>query len=250
MATYPPLQGEVLEPFLKFLSAQRETSYTVDEQPDVSERQKPEVDYVLRDSRSGSEIAVEVSSVWRSSAAGMEDRNWSQFTERVTGLLDGKLQGTFHVYTELRIPSALQVQPFANELTALITQEDEKLTRLSSSSRGIESSICGMWVFVAKSGRDGSGVSFARKGERSDFEDDSPSFVRRTLARKSPKLKKHKDLGRETWLLLYHTFWTVMAPSVRQQAIRAELSPDHAHIDHIAIIAGNPPEDAWVEVVQ
>lgn len=250
MRTYPPLQRDVLEVLLKFLSAERDTSYDIIDEPDVTERQEPEVDYVLRECRSGRQIAVEVSTVWRSSAAGMEDKNWSQWTERVAELLHGKLPGMFHVYTEMRIPLALQPQNFADEFAALITREDESLAELASSSRGREFSVCGMRVFVAKGGREGSGVSFARRGEKSDFEDDSRSFVKRTLAQRSPKLKKHKELGRETWLVLYHTFWTVISPFDRQQAIRAELRSDHAHVDHIAVIAGNPPDDAWVEVVR
>ncbi len=70
------------------------------------------------------------------------------------------------------------------------------------------------------------------------------------LAKKAGKLKKHKECGRETWLVFYHTIWTVLSPFDRQRLFKANLNPDHDCIDYIGIVAGNLPDDAWLEVIR
>jgi len=235
----------VIETFLKHLNEKRGTSYVVTDRPDASERRETEIDYVATDYHSKSEIAVEVSSIWRSSTAGKEDNDWGRFTQRVQELSSGRVPGRFHVYTDMRIPPGLDVQTFSDELIQLIARDDSKLTLLSRQGRGLTLRLSSMDVFVSKSATEASDVSFGRKGEDS-MARDFPNFVREILSKKSPKLRRHKELGRETWLVVYNTIWPLMSPFECQRIISEQLSPDHDHIDHIGVVAGNPPDDAWL----
>ena len=97
---------------------------------------------MIRSSDFESEIAVEVSSVWRSSDAGREDNSWSLFTERVAERLGGEVPGTFHAVTDLRIPSELDAQVFPDELGRQIVGNDHELAALSE--RGAISHISGL----------------------------------------------------------------------------------------------------------
>lgn len=239
----------MIEAFLKLLNEKRRTSYVITQRPDESERRETEIDYVVTDSRYNSEIAVEVSSIWRSSTAGKEDSDWGRFTQRVQELSSGRVPGRFYVYTDMRIPPGLDVQTFSDELIQLIARDDSKLTRLSKQGRGLNLRLSRMDVFVSKSVIKASDVSFARKGEDS-MTRDLPNFVREILSKKSPKLRGHKERGRETWLVVYNTIWPLKAPFEWQQIISEQLSPEHNHIDHIGVIAGNPPDDAWLTEVR
>lgn len=242
---YPPHQDAVFEAFLKLLNEKRRTSYVITQRPDESERRETEIDYVATDSRFNSEIAVEVSSIWRSSAAGKEDSDWGRFTQRVQELSSGRVPGRFHVYTDMRIPPGLDVQTFSDELIQLIARDDSKLSLLSKQGRGLNLHLSWMDVFVSKSVIKASDVSFGRKGEDS-MTRDFPNFVREILSKKSPKLRRHKERGRETWLVVYNTIWPLMSPFDSQKVVEEQLGPEHAHIDHLCIVAGNPPDDAWL----
>jgi len=70
------------------------------------------------------------------------------------------------------------------------------------------------------------------------------------LDEKAPKLRRYKDEGLETWIVVYNTVWTLCSPVDTQQTVGSLLGPDHAHVDHVGICAGNPPDDAWVIVVR
>lgn len=242
---YPPRQDAVIETFLKLLNEKRGTSYVITDRPDASERRETEIDYVVTDYRYKSEIAVEVSSIWRSSTAGKEDNDWGRFTQRVEELSRGRLPGKFYVYTNLRIPRGLDVQTFSDELVQLIVRNDSSLTPLSNDGRGLTFRLCGMDLFVAKGTTKESEISFARRGEDS-ITLNFPEFVMAILAKKSSKLKRHKELGRETWLVVYNTIWPLISPFECQRIISEQLSPNHDHIDHIGVVAGNPPDDAWL----
>lgn len=153
-----------METFLKWLNAERSATYLIACRPDESERQAPEIDYVLRSSGFQSEIALEISSLWRSSDAGREDNFWSFFTERVAELLRGGLPGTFHAVTDLRITPELDAQAFADELGRQIVRYDDDLAALSESGRFLTFRVCGMEVSVDKGGNKASEVSFGRRG--------------------------------------------------------------------------------------
>ncbi len=78
----------------------------------------------------------------------------------------------------------------------------------------------------------------------------SPSTVKRLVAKKNEKLKRHKQAGRETWLVAYNTFWTAMSPFDVQDAVLAALGPEHDHIDHVGVVSGDPPDDAWLATIR
>ena len=85
MSFYPPSQVEVLEAFREWLDAERRVHHAVVQEPDKTERERPEIHYVLAPDTTGcQQIAAEVSSIWRSARAGKEDWDWDKWTRQVT----------------------------------------------------------------------------------------------------------------------------------------------------------------------
>ena len=249
MKAYPPSQEEVIEAFLKWLNAKHTAEFVIIERPDKTDRVRREIDYILKEQRSGQEIAVEVSSVWRSKDAGGVDRYWAQWTESVRQAAEGKVQGQFAVHTPMRLPDRMDAVQFAAELVRVFQQQGPELDRLSPRGMGIRVRVYGMDAFIAKRRSDGSDVTFGRqlpKGATSEF----PKRVHEMLRTRGGKLKRHKQMGRETWLVAYNTFWVAMSDFEVRSAILAGLGPAHSHIDHVAVVEGDPPDDAWVEVIR
>ena len=244
-----PTQDEVFEAFLMQVNAARRSTYVVADRPDESERGESEIDYVATDAPSGRQLAVEVSSVWRNPEAGRDDRPWRDFVQTVETWLNGRVPGTFHLYADLRIPAGLNPQIFAGDLMTLFVREDATLTRFSESGRALTFRVCGMDVCISKAAPTGSEVALGQRASDADLAAVS-DFVRAILTKRSPKLQHHKARGRETWLLLYNTILPLLSPSILQGLIGAQLSDLHAHIDHVAIMAGNPPHDVRLTVIR
>jgi hypothetical protein len=249
MEKYPPSQAEVIETFLKWLNAERNGEFLIVERPDQTERVRREIDYLLRGGRTGQEIAVEVSSVWRSKDAGSVDQYWLQWTERVRQATKGKVQGHFAVTTPIRVPDRMDAPQFAAEFVRVIREQGSELDRLSPRRMGINVQVCAMDVFIAKHKPEGSDVTFGRRlpeGATEEF----PKRVSEIFRTRGEKLRHHKKMGRETWLVAYNTFWTAMSDFEVRSAILASLGPQNSHIDHVAVVEGDPPDDAWVEVIR
>src|SRR5262249_33208006 len=107
----------------------------------------------------------------------------------------------------------------------------------------------GLRLHVSLASRSGSDLTFGRQlpeAETRDF----PNQVREILAARGPKLRQHKELGRETWLVAYNTFWTATSPYEVEQAFLKCLSPEYAHVDHIGVVSGSPHSDAWVIAIR
>lgn len=246
---YPPTQEAVIETFVKWLNAERKAAFVIVERPDRVDRVRQQIDYVLKDNETGREIAAEVSSLWRSKGAGSVDQYWAQWTVRVREATRGKVRGEFGVITAIRVPDGMDALQFAAEIVKVIQEREAELDGLSPRGMGIHVQVLGMKTFIAKHNTGGSDVSFGRRRPE-DATEDFPSRVTEMLRTRGGKLKQHKQMGRETWLVAYNTFWTAMNQFEVKSAIVAGLGAEHDHVDHIAVIAGNPPDDAWVQVIR
>jgi len=132
MKRYPPAQGEVLDTVIKALNTERGAKYMIAGRPDEVERNRPEVDYILRDDARPPEIAAEVSSTWRSDGAGKEDANWLAWAETVRALVRGKAPAEFRISTPLTIPRDLKADDFA---APLVRYSVESIRPLRDSTR-------------------------------------------------------------------------------------------------------------------
>ncbi len=249
MKTYPPSQEEVVAAFLKAFNGKRGTRYEVVARPDEVERTLPDIDYILRDDAHPPEVAVEVSSTWRSEDAGKEDADWWIWVQGLREDVRGRLPGRFRVSTPMRIPPRLAVEPFADALVEVAHRERERLAQLHLEGKGAYFSVCDVRVFLSYAGGDGSDIGFGRILSDEDGQE-LPEHVKRLVAKKSPKLRPHKEAGRETWLVVYNTFWTAMSPVKVRDIVLAALGPEHCHVDHFGIIAGDPPDDAWLDIIR
>jgi len=249
MERYPPSQGEVVAAFLKDLNRERGTCYEIVGRPDEVERTLPEVDYILRDEAHPPEVAVEASTTWRSEEAGREDAAWSKWTEAVRSHVRGQVKGQFRLSTPMRIPRGFPPEPFAESLVKLLHRETASLARLHREGRWAPFTVCGMRVIVGYAKDEGSDISFARMFSEEDRRE-LPGHVKRLVAKKSGKLRRHKEAGRETWLVVYNTFWPAMSPVEVRKVVLGALGSEHDHIDHIGIVGGNPPDDAWLDIVR
>jgi len=245
MNSYPPSQSDVLQTFIEWLNATRAVNYAVAQMPDRTERNRQEIDYLLREAITGHEVAVEVSSTWRSTDAGREDAEWFRWTERVRTIVRGKITGQFRVSTPLRIPRELPPNKFAEILAESLKQNEAIIQARGKEGKYLKMHVQGIDLHVAHASESGSEITFGRQlpeAETHAF----PDTVRKILAAKAPKLKQHKDAGRETWLIIYNTFWPAVSPYEVEQVFLKWLGPDYEHIDHIGVVSGDPPADSWM----
>ncbi len=220
MREYPPGEDEIIAAFLKDLNHKRRADYAIISKPDAIERNRPAVDYIIADRERSPEVAIEVSRTWRSEEAGKEDAAWWKWIQRVRDLVRGQVPGAFRIATPMTIPAGFPPEPFAADLIVHIE------------------------VFVTYAG-DGSDLSPSRRLSNDEGRK-FPKHFERLLERKSGKLKEQKDTGRETWLVVYNTFWTAMSPHEVREIVLQALGKAHDHIHHVGIVSGDPPDDAWV----
>ena len=120
---YPPSQDDVLETFRRWLNTERHANYQIDDRPDKTYRNRPDIDYILDDPQTTPRIAVEVSSVWRSKKAGKEDDDFDKWFERVRARVRGRVAGTFYVSLPVRVPRRLDSEGFGDDLVNRIQRE-------------------------------------------------------------------------------------------------------------------------------
>jgi hypothetical protein len=245
---WPPAPDNVVGAFIRHLNDERSADYAVAERPDTKERTKPDIDYVLRDRKTGHELAVEVSSIWRSSDAGMEDAYIDKWFARVRAYAVGRVPGVFHVTLPISVPHGMDADAFARTLTDLIVREADALASAARSGKRLRFDVGSMSVWISKSPvLTGSDVQYARSvPEMTEF----PNRVRACLDDKAPKLQKYAKQGIETWIVVYNTMWPVLSPFDVVDITTKQCGPGHAHVTHIGVIGGGPPDDAWVTVVR
>ncbi len=149
----------------------------------------------------------------------------------------------------MRIPPGFPQEPFAEALVELLRRETASLARLHREGKWAPFAVCGMGVTVGYAKDEGSDISFGRTLSEEDGRE-LPEHVKRLVAKKSEKLRRHKEAGRETWLVVYNTFWPAMSPVEVREVVLAALGQEHDHIDHVGIVDGNPPDDAWLDIVR
>lgn len=242
---YPPTQEDVLETFLAWLNKQRTCEYQITNRPDKDERTRKAIDYLLSANGQKS-IGVEVSSVWRSSDAGQEDAFFLRWSEDVSAAAQGKLSGRFSAGVPIKIQKGVTAQKFADELIAFCISRLDELKTLHKRARGITTNLCGIKAFIAIRDEKGSNVSFGRFEPTNNFEQQ----VGKLIQERGPKLQQPKNDGYETWLVVYNTFWVAMSDyEVRESFLKA-LQSGYEYIDHVAVVEGNPPNDAWTEQIR
>jgi len=242
---YPPGEDEIIAAFVKDLNHKRAAHYAIIAKPDAVERNRPAVDYIIADPERLPEVAVEVSRTWRSEAAGKEDADWWKWIQQVRDLVRGQVPGALRIATPMTIPAGFPPEPFPADLIVQLGKEQVRLAALYlDNNKGAFLIIRGIEVFVTYAGG-GSDLSASRRlsnDEGCNF----PKHFDWLLERESGKLGEQKQAGRETWLVVYNTFWTAMSPHEVREIVLQALSKAHDHIDHVGIASGDPPDDAWV----
>jgi hypothetical protein len=145
----------------------------------------------------------------------------------------------------MTIPAGFPPEPFAADLIVQLSKEQARLAALHvDNNKGGFLVIQGIEVFVTYA-RDGSDLSPSRRLSNDEGRN-FPKHFERLLERKAGKLKEQKQAGRETCLVVYNTFWTAMSPHEVREIVLQALSRAHDHIDHVGIVSGDPPDNAWV----
>lgn len=244
---YPPDPADVLEGFRRWLNTERQANYIVVAQPDEVNRSSKDIDYVLEDRTRPPEVAVEVSSLWRSGEAGGEDDYFAKWFARVQARVQGQVAGTFHIGMPIRVPDGLDPTRFADDLLVVIDREKAALAAVSREGKGLFLDVQGIRVLLTIVLPNGARIDYARfKPDVSQF----PKRVKTMLGEKAPKLRPYKAQGMETWIVVYNTAWTIMTPLDTQRVVASLLGPEHAHVDHVGICIADPPDDGWMIVVR
>lgn len=225
------------------MNEQRRANYEILERPDKVNRNRRDIDYILESANRLPRIAVEVSSVWRSGDAGMEDAYFAKWFARLRASVQTRVRGRFDVTMPVRVPDKLAPESFGESLIAVIEREAAPLAAAAEKGKNIMVEVQGVRVHLYKASPEGSDIDYARYGVDSNKFPDQAKLM---LAEKAPKLKRYKDEGLETWIVAYNTVWTISSPLDVQRIMGTLLGLDHAHVDHVGICAGNPPDDAWI----
>ena len=242
--SYPPNPAEVFQWFREWITQERGLEIRDEdiEEPDKAQRTLQDIDYLIRPLR----LAIEVSSVWRSEAAGKEDRDWAKITDEVAARLRGHAPGPCHVYTELRIPASLSAEQFSRDLLEVLRHQETALREAGTSARGLYLEVSGVKCSISMMPLKGNDVSFGRLVDSTRDLTEYQAFIKRVLQKKSPKLRRYKIDGHETWLVIYNTMWPVFSPAQVKEFASKELTYEHHHIDHVAFVG----PDSWINVIR
>lgn len=147
------------------------------------------------------------------------------------------------------MPDGADAQRFAEALVETIQQNHAAIVPQGQLGKMLPFTVNGIqiWIFQSPIRTTGSDIDYARSApDMKEF----PSRVRTCLDEKAPKLKRYSDAGMETWIVIYNTMASAMSPFDADRIVKAECTPLHAHVTHIALVVGNPPDDSWVQVVR
>src|SRR3989442_1714072 len=157
MTAWQKLQKEVFSVFLRWLNGERQAAYSIAECPDVVDRQRPAIDYVLRDVNTGREIGVEQTSAWRSTAAPKEEAYWLQFVESVKADMRGEAPGRFLVWIDARVPQGVGTRDFSAALATFLHRSE--IRSLTSNSK-TSTTLVGLTITVERLEGEGTLVEF------------------------------------------------------------------------------------------
>jgi hypothetical protein len=246
---WPPTADQVIEAFVRWLNKSEGASYKIVERPDTTERTLPAIDYVLHDPKTERRCAVEVSSIWRSKDAGMEDAYIAKWFARARKIVAGRVPGTFYITLPIRVPEGGDAERFAEALIETIHANHTAIAREGQQGRMLLFTVAGIetWICLLPLKAAGSDIEYSRSmPDMKEF----PSRVRVCLDEKAPKLKPYSDAGIETWIVIFNTMGIAMSPFDAERIVEQECGPAHAHVSHITLVVGNPPDDVWVQVVR
>jgi hypothetical protein len=238
---YPPSARGVLAVLLQWLEKEDLGSYVVTAQPDKEERNAKACDYVCVEQRSGTRIAVEVTSTWRGDAAGAEDAHWARWTRDVAHVAKGRIVGEYSVTTPIAIPKGCDSARFAGALLDALSR-----TEWPGEDRLVPVTVDGLELSVSRHGASGSEIEFVRFAPI-EFEMAALEFLSSLSERKCSQLEKWKPQGVTTYLLVYNTYWPLMSPWDMRQLVARVDSTISRVVDHLVVVSGNPPDDAWCD---
>src|SRR5262249_35206960 len=158
------------------------------------------------------EIAVEVSSIWRSKDAGKEDAFLAKWFERVRAIVAGQVRGLFYLTLPIRIPNGANPVQFAQDLIVTIQRHYDDIARQGHQGKMLEFTVAGVsvWISLLPINANGSDIDYARSyPDMAEF----PLRVRTCLDDKAPKLKRYAEAGTETWIIIFNTMGVAMSPS-------------------------------------
>jgi hypothetical protein len=245
---WPPSAADVVKAYIRWLNRDGAV-YEIVGRPDTIERTRPAIDYVLRDANTGHELAVEVSSIWRSTDAGMEDAYIDKWFEKARRLVVDRVPGLFYISLPIRVPAGADAGQSAEALVHTIRANESLIARAGQQARMLFFTVDGIdiWISLHPLNANGSDIQYSRSmPDMTDF----PSRVRACLDEKAPKLKPYSNAGTETWIVIFNTMGIAMSPLDAERIVNQECGPSHAHVTHIALVAGNPPDDTYVHLVR
>jgi len=245
---WPPRPEDVVTSYIRWLN-QDGSAYAIVGRPDTIERTLPAIDYLLRDAKTGRELAVEVSSIWRSKDAGMEDAYFHKWFEKARALVAGRVPGRFYLTLPIRIPRDADAERFAKAVIETIHANETAIARAGAEGKHLVFPVDGMQlaIFLLPLNAGGSDIEYSRwMPDINEF----PALVRTCLDQKAPKLKPYSDAGTATAIVIFNTMGTPMSPFEAARIVEQECGLTHAHVTHIALVAFNPPDDAYVHSVR
>ena len=179
----------------------------------------------------------------------MEDAYVDKWCARARKVVAGRVPGKYYITLPIRIPRGVEPERFGEGLVETIRVNQATIAREGQQGKHRRFTVEGMdiAVFLLPLNAAGSDIEYSRYyPDMTDF----PTGVRTCLDEKAPKLKPYSDAGIETWIVIYNTMGVAMSPVEAERIVEQECGPLHAHISHIVLVLGNPPDDDWVQVIR
>jgi hypothetical protein len=119
---WPPGECDIIAGFLNWLNSDGK-SLKVSDRPDDHDQHGKTCDYICVDTTKGTEIAVELITLWREEDACREDKLWLKFIHEIESELNGKVTGTYHVYSPMDDMSGIDTGDFSRELSRFLATQ-------------------------------------------------------------------------------------------------------------------------------
>ena len=245
---YPliPSEDDCCSAFCRWYANEYGVDLIVKSRPDEMERNARAIDCLLAPrsnaADSSEELALEISSIFRHVSAGREDRALVDLQEEFDRAFSDLSPSPIIILAQ-DPHIKLNFRNISGDLNALLGSPAAE--RTCGPAQDGFTVLGGARCLIQW--RDVEARPTAMRMAPPTTLDEVAESCRKVLSQKSGTLAEMKP--RHTWLLVYNTAWTLLGDDPVQDVFRAKRAAVGSPPDHLLLLSGNPPDDAWGTLV-